>query len=209
MPIRVMEIKTVPWESQGVARPPGTRYFQPGEEPPAEHFNHHFWSNYADIEALARYIDDHALARFIRPDEFALIGDPPASMVVIGESYIPALAFPNGAISKAKTYIRNVVPTGENVNVTLWWTCPISTTGTAVWEIRYGQFMEGQPINITTTTYQRIVGTGGAAWNLVATSFVMEGLVQGRPMLIELVRNGLHPSDTIAAPLYALFVEVR
>ena len=208
MPIRILTLKTPAWESQGVERPAGTRYFQPGEEPAAEHFNHYFWANAEDHRALAEYVDQHAVARFIRPDEFALIGDPPASIQVIGDSYIPALAFPNGAIVKAKTYIRSWQPVGEVHYVYLYWCAPIATTGTAVWEIRYGQFLEGQPINISTTTYQRIVGTGGAAWALVKTSFVMEGLAQGRPVLLELVRNGLHPSDTIPATVYTLFLEV-
>lgn len=205
---RGIVLRTPPWESEGVERPAGTRYFQPGEEPAAEHFNHYFWANERDHQEIASYVDEHAVARFIRPDEFALIGDPPAQITVIGNTYIPALVFQNRAVVKAKTYVRCWVPVDKELNVRLYWTCPINTTGTAVWEIRYGQFVEGQSIDVTTSTYQRIVGTGGAAWTLVKTEFIMQGIVDYRPILIELVRNGLHPSDTIQAPLYVLFMEV-
>lgn len=208
---RVVTLETVEWEDPGVARPEGQRYWQPTEEPPAEHFNQHFYGVYNDLLALARYIEDHGGTKFLLPDAFTLIGDPPAGMAVIGTGSVPALSFADGVISRAKAMIRGFIPTGagDGTYLDLYWTCPIATNATTVWEVRYGQFVEGQPVNVGLTTSQRVVGTGGSANVLVKTTFLMEGLVQGRPTILEVVRNGLHPSDAIEATLYVLFAEVR
>lgn len=205
---RVLEQRTN-WESEGVERPQGQRYWQPGEEPPAEHFNWWFWSTFKDIEDLAKWLDEHGVARFLRPDEFTLAGDPAAYMGLVGTTPLPSLVFPAGVVSSAMTMVRGLVPTDQEHYADVYWTCDVATENTTVLEVRYGELVEGSPVNVSLTTSQHIVGTGGAAYTLVKTTFVLQGITQGRPVVLWVVRNGLHPSDTIQSNVHVLFVEVR
>ncbi len=198
------------WEAEGVPRALGTRFWQPGEEPPASAFDWWFYSTYKDIEDLAFYLQEHAGAKLLTPEAFTLAGPDAARMGILTDAGVPALIYDDGVVGTAMVALKTSIPSGNSHIVTLWWTgLTANPRGDSVaWNCRYGTVAVNASLNATLQHNVQVAPPHTNPLVLAKTTFEVPSPGAGYILLLWLCRDGESGMDTYAGQTAMVCVEV-
>ncbi|MCS7240983.1 MAG: hypothetical protein NZ651_07055 [Candidatus Bipolaricaulota bacterium] len=202
------------WEAEGVAPPVGSRFWQPGQEPPASAFNWFFYATYDDIRRLAWLIEERSMAEIFLPEDFslsALPGSQPARLLTITERGITVISFPDQVTSSAMVLWKTWVPVGEQHFVTLYWTGLVANPQgrSTVWAVRLAPLNPGDQISGNYTDVVQVVASTATPFILSASTFSVDSPGDGKLCVMWIQRRGTDENDTFDGPVGLLAVEVN
>lgn len=202
------------WEAEGVAPPLGSRYWQPGQEPPASAFNWFFYATYDDIRRLAQLIEDRSLAKLFIPEDFSLSAPPgsaPAELITLTERGITAVKFPDGVTSGAMVLFKTWVPQNEQHVIRLYWTGLVANPQgrSTVWAVRLSALTPGDSISTDYTDVVQVVASTATPLILLETEFSVDSPGEDKLCVLWVQRRGGDENDTFDGPVALLAVEVN
>lgn len=202
------------WEAEGVPPPLGSRFWQPGQEPPASAFNWFFYATYDDIRRLVQILEERSLSELFTPEQFSLSAPPgvaPAELRTFTDRGLTLIVYPDGVTSAAQVYFKSWVPATEQHIVRIYWTGLVANPQgrSAVWAVRISAFTPGASISTHYTDVVQVVASTATPFILHVTEFSIDSPGEDRLCALWVERRGADENDTFDGPLGLLAVEVN
>lgn len=202
------------WEAEGVAPPLGSRFWQPGQEPPASAFNWFFYATYDDIRRLAEIVEQRSMVQLFLPEDFSLSALPdqePARLLTVTERGITLISFPDRVTSGAMVLFRTWAPAGEQHYVRLYWVGLVANPQgrTTVWAVRLAPLVVGAPISRDYVDVVQVAASPATPFILCETQFSVDSPGEGKLTVMWIQRRGAEGNDTFDGPVGLIAVEVN